>query len=273
MGEIVVELADVRYRYPGAGSDSVAGVSLQVCKGELVGIVGPNGSGKTTLLRLLLGTLHAAGGTVSVAGKPIDQWGRRDLARIIGVVTQREEPAFPLTVDQAVFLGRYPHMTALGGPNRADHDAVARALDRCDVTQFRDRWINTLSGGEWQRVRVARALAQAPEALILDEPTASLDIRHEMEVFELVSHLVHRDHMAGVIITHHVNLAARFVDRVVVMNRGIAEAIGPPNQVVTREVLESVFRWPVEIHSWRGVPQFVPLTSDVPDDEGQPQET
>ncbi len=164
-------------------------------------------------------------------------------------------------------------MTALGGPNRADHEAVARALDRCDVTQFRDRWINTLSGGEWQRVRVARALAQAPEALILDEPTASLDIRHEMEVFELVSHLVHQDRMAGVIITHHVNLAARFVDRVVVMNRGIAEAIGPPSQVVTREVLESVFRWPVEIHSWRGAPQFVPLKSDAPGDEGHAHET
>ena len=272
MGEIVVELAGVRYRYPGAGSDSVAGVSLQVRKGELVGIVGPNGSGKTTLLRLLLGTLRAAGGTVSVAGKPIGQWRRRDLARIIGVVAQREEPAFPLTVNQAVFLGRYPHMTALGGPNRADHETVARALKRCDVAQFRDRWINTLSGGEWQRVRVARALAQAPEALILDEPTASLDIRHEMEVFELVSNLVHRDRMAGVIVTHHVNLAARFVDRVVVVNRGVAEAVGPPNQVITREVLEKVFQWPVAVADWKGVPQFVPLRTDEMPQQNGPME-
>lgn len=262
MGQIVVELSDVRYRYPGAASDSVAGVSLQVRKGELIGIVGPNGSGKTTLLRLLLGTLRPGGGAVSIAGTPVESWKRRDLARVIGVVAQREEPAFPLTVGQAVFLGRYPHMTALGAPSSADHDAVRRALDRCDVAQFRDRWISTLSGGEWQRVRVARALAQQPEVLVLDEATASLDIKHEMEVFELVAHLVRNDGIAGIVVTHHVNLVARFVDRMVIMNRGAAEASGPPGEVLTRVVLESVFRWPVEIQSWRGIPQFVPLPSE-----------
>ena len=127
--------------------------------------------------------------------------------------------------------------------------------------EFTDRRISTLSGGEWQRVRVARALAQEPQALILDEPTANLDIRHEMEVFELVSDLVHGDGIAGVVVTHHVNLAARFVDRMVVMNDGRTEASGTPGEVITREVLERVFGWPVEVDMWRGVPQFVPLKS------------
>jgi iron complex transport system ATP-binding protein len=131
---------------------------------------------------------------------------------------------------------------------------------------FADRRISTLSGGEWQRVRVARALAQEPQALILDEPTANLDIRHEMEVFELVSDLVHRDGIAGVVVTHHVNLAARFVDRMVVMNGGRTEASGTPGEVITQEVLERVFGWRVEVDMWRGVPQFVPLRSS----EGKP---
>jgi iron complex transport system ATP-binding protein len=175
------------------------------------------------------------------------------------VVSQREEPAFPLRVKQAVLFGRYPHMGALGAPSSADIAAVDHALDRCDVASLSDRWVATLSGGEWQRVRIARALAQKPRALVLDEGTASLDIRHEMEVFELVSELVHEGHLAGLLVTHHVNLAARFVDRVVVMDAGAAVAVGRPTEVLTPEVFERVFGWPVAQTDWRGVPQFVAL--------------
>ncbi len=259
MDELILSMSDVRYRYPGAHVDAVAGVNLHVRRGELVGIVGPNGSGKTAMLRLLVGVLHANAGAVTVAGNPVEAWKRRELARVVGVVSQREEPIFPLRVRQAVFLGRYPHMGALGAPSAADRTAVASALERCDVAQLADRWISTLSGGEWQRVRVARALAQEPQVLILDEPTASLDVRHEMEVFQLVHELVHQDGMAGVVVTHQMNLAARFVDKVLVMNDGREEAFGTPRDVMTREVIERVFQWPVHIETWDGVPQFVPL--------------
>lgn len=258
MGEVILRVADARYRYPGAPADSVDGLSLDVRSGELLGIVGPNGSGKTTVLRLLAGVLRPTAGAVSVLDRPVHAWQRRDLARTIGVVAQREEPAFPLTVEQAVFLGRYPHMSPLGAPTREDRAAVEAALERCDVSQFRERWVSTLSGGEWQRVRIARALAQAPRVLMLDEATASLDVRHEMEVFELIAQLV-RDGLAGVVVTHHVNLAARFVDRIVVMKQGVAEASGPPADVITRDLLERVFGWPVEVESWKGAPQFVAL--------------
>ena len=261
MDELILSMSDVRYRYPGAHVDVVAGVTLNVHKGELIGIVGPNGSGKTTMLRLLVGVLRANAGNVTVMGKAVEEWKRRALARVVGVVAQREEPAFPLRVGQAVFLGRYPHLGALGAPSGADRAAVATALERCDVAELEDRWISTLSGGEWQRVRVARALAQEPQALILDEPTASLDVRHEMEVFQLVHKLVHRDGMAGIVVTHQMNLAARFVDKVLVINGGLAEAVGTPGEVMTREVIERVFRWPVHIETWDGVPQFVPLRS------------
>ncbi len=261
MDELILSMSDVRYRYPGARVDAVAGVNLSVRKGELVGIVGPNGSGKTTMLRLLVGVLRANAGAVTVAGHAVEAWKRRELARVVGVVAQREEPTFPLRVGEAVLLGRYPHMGALGAPRAADRTAVASALERCDIAKLEDRWISTLSGGEWQRVRVARALAQEPQALLLDEPTANLDVRHEMEVFQLVHDLVRRDRMAGVVITHHVNLAARFVDNVLVMNDGRAEAFGTPRDVITREVNERVFRWPVHIEIWDGVPQFIPLRS------------
>jgi ABC-type cobalamin/Fe3+-siderophores transport system ATPase subunit len=143
----------------------------------------------------------------------------------------------------------------------ADRDAVARALARCDATALADRWIWTLSGGEYQRVRVARALAQEPRLLALDEPTASLDVRHEMELFELVRGLVDAPGagLAAVMITHHVNLAARFADRVLVLHAGRAAAHGPPADVLTRETVERVFAWPVAIQTFDGRPQMIPL--------------
>jgi iron complex transport system ATP-binding protein len=259
MGDVIIELSGVTYRYPGAPSNSVSSVDLGIREGELVGIVGPNGSGKTTMLRLLAGALKPQSGESFALGRPVRSWKRRELARVIGVVAQREEPAFPLKVEQAVLLGRYPHLSALGAPGERDRAVVTSALERCDVADLRQRWIATLSGGEWQRVRIARALAQEPRALLLDEATANLDIRHEMEVFELVSELVRRGGIGGVLVTHHVNHAARFVDRIMVMDKGVALAVGTPADVLKRELLETVFGWPVDVVSWRDVPQFVPL--------------
>lgn len=256
-----VEARAVRFRYPGAEQESVTDVSLDLTPGELVAVVGPNGSGKTTLLRLLAGAFTPTGGTVTVDRADTRRWNRRELARLIAVVAQREEPAFPLRVHQAVMLGRYPHIGVLGGPGRHDRDAVRSALDRCDVGDLADRWVATLSGGEWQRVRVARALAQDPRVLLLDEATSNLDLRHEMEVFALVAALVRESRLAGLFITHQVNLASRFADRVLVMRRGIAHALGPPAEVLTAELVRQVFEWPVDVYWWQGHPQFIPLAT------------
>ncbi len=259
MAGLIFEARGVSYRYPGAAAPAVRRVDLTVEAGELVAIVGPNGSGKTTLLNVLLGVRVPSEGDARVAGRAAAQWPKRDLARLIGVVAQREEPAFPLRARQVVLFGRYPHLGPLGAPRDVDDRAVMRALERCDALDLGDRWVATLSGGEWQRVRVARALAQEPRALVLDEPTTNLDVRHEMEVLELVAELVRVEGLAGLLVTHQVNLAARFVDRLVVLDRGAARAAGAPADVLTREVLEEVFGWPVEVGSWRGTPQFVPL--------------
>jgi iron complex transport system ATP-binding protein len=264
MGDLIFEAHALRYRYPGAAQEAVCDVSLDVPAGELLGIVGPNGSGKTTLLRLLLGVVRPSSGVTLTGGRSAHTWTPRALAREVGVVVQREEPAFPLRVRQSVELGRYAHLGALGVPGPRDREAVERALERCDVARLADRWVGTLSGGEWQRVRVARALAQEPRALVLDEATASLDIRHEMEVFELAAELVRLEGLAGVLVTHRVNLAARFVDRIVIMDRGIARATGRPSDVLTREVVQGVFQWPVAVQEWDGVPQVIPLRRGRP---------
>lgn len=259
MGDVIFAARGASYRYPGASEDAVTDVTLDVGRGELVGLVGPNGSGKTTFLRLLLGVRAPTAGAVETFGRPAHGWERRALARRIGVVAQREEPTFPLRVRDAVALGRYPHLKPLAALGAHDRAVVEEALDAADITRLADRWVDTLSGGEWQRVRLARALAQEPEVLVLDEATEGLDIRHEMETLELVDALVRRRSLTGVLVTHHVNVAARFVDRLAVFDRGRAAAVGTPADVLTRPILERVFGWPVDVVPWHGVPQLIPL--------------
>ena len=256
---MILEARAVSVRYRRNGPLALYQVSCEVKARELVAVVGPNGSGKTTLLRALLGLVSLEQGSALVDGRPVSQWPRRLLAQTVGVVGQQEDAVFPLTVTETVMLGRYAHLGPLAAPTDRDRAAVQTALERCDIVGLAGRPIDALSGGEWKRVRVARALAQEPRALVLDEPTASLDVRHEMELFELVGQLV-KDGLAGLVITHHLNLAARFAHRIVLLDRGLVVAMGPPAEVLNRETLSRVFEWPVAVTSWPdGSPQVVPL--------------
>lgn len=257
--ELILDVRAVSYRYPGTDRDALAGVSLATRAGEVHAVLGPNGSGKTTLLRVALGLARPATGSAAILGQSAAGWSRRDLARVVGVVPQREENLFPQRVRETVLLGRYPYLSVWGAERPEDQDAVDRALARCDVSSLSTRWIWTLSGGEYQRVRLARALAQEPKLLVLDEPTASLDVRHEMQLFELVRVLADQDGLAVVLITHQVNLAARFADRVLLLADGRAAGDGTPAEVLTRETIERVFAWPVSIAPFEGRPQMIPL--------------
>lgn len=256
---MILDAREVAVRYRPNGPLALDGVSCQVRSSELVAIAGPNGSGKTTLLRALSGLVPLEQGIVLVDGRPVHQWPRRLLAQTIGVVGQQEEAVFPLTVAETVMLGRYAYLGALGAPGPRDRAAVQEALERCDITALASRSVDSLSGGEWKRVRVARALAQEPRALVLDEPTASLDVRHEMELFELVGQLVGGG-LACLVITHHLNLAARFADRILLLDRGVVIAEGTPAAVLNQATLSRVFEWPVAVTPWLdGSPQVVPL--------------
>ena len=261
---MIIQAEDLQVRYAGGKAPALDGVSCRLAQGELVAVVGPNGGGKTTLLRALLGMLPLEQGTVQIDGRPQGDWTRRDLAQVIAVVAQREEMLYPLRVDETVLLGRYARLGPLAPAGAADHAAVENALRRCDIWDLRHRRTDTLSGGEWQRVRVARALAQEPRALLLDEPTAALDIRHEMEIFELVRQLVNEG-LAALVITHHINLAARYATSMLLLSGGRVAADGTPAETLRREILESVFEWPVRVLQWEGsIPQLVPLRPGEP---------
>jgi len=256
---MILEAKAITVRYRRHASAAQDAVSCQVAGSELVAVVGPNGSGKTTLVRALLGLVPVEGGSVLIDDRPVAEWPRRLLAQAVGVVGQQEEAVFPLSVAETVMLGRYARLGPLAPPGPEDRAAVQRALERCDILDLAERSIDSLSGGEWKRVRVARALAQEPRALVLDEPTASLDVRHEMELFGLFWQLGVCG-LAGLVITHHLTLAARFAPRIILVDRGAVVAVCTPAEVLRREILSRVFEWPVAVTKWYdGAPQVVPL--------------
>jgi len=249
-------------RYPGAAVPALDGVSFHVSAGSLYAVLGPNGSGKSTLLRAILGILPSESGSATVKDRPVRAWSRRELARMIGVVPQGETMAFPLTVREMVGMGRYPYLGPLHGEGAKDREAVQRALVQCDVESLASRDVTTLSGGELQRVRIARALAQEPAALVLDEPTTSLDIRHEMAILELLRSSADSG-MTVLVVTHGLDLAARFADRMLLLRRGRVVAEGPPKAVMDAPVLEDVYGWPVAVEPdpVTGTPRVTPLRS------------
>ena len=254
----------IGYRYPGAEGDAIAGVDLAVPAGGFYAVIGPNGCGKTTLLRLLLGAISPHRGRILYEDRPLQEWPRRQLAQRVGVVPQVEELVFPVTVRDLVAMGRYPHLGRFRGEGGEDRRAVEQAMETCDVAPLADRAMDTLSGGERQRARVARALAQDPDTLVLDEPTASLDVRHEMGIFELLRTLTLRG-VTVLIVTHKLNIAARYADRLLLLDRGKAAAEGAPADVLDRTTLERVYRWPLAVTPHdapgpdAGAPQVTPL--------------
>lgn len=261
---MILRAEQISVRYAEAPADALSGVDLSLSAGELVAVAGPNGCGKTTLVRALLGLVGVTRGSVSLDGSPIGSWRRGDLAQVVALVPQREETPFSWRVEELVGFGRYARRGPLSPMTREDRAAVAQALERCDVTPLVHRRVETLSGGEWQRVRIARALAQEPRLLILDEPTASLDLGHEMELFELVRRLVGQG-LAALVITHHLNIAARYASRMLLLDGGRPAATGSPAEVMQAELLSRIFRWPVAIVPVEdGIPQIVPLRPPSP---------
>lgn len=254
-----IEVEGLTVRYPGPGAPALRDVSLEVEPGTLYAVLGPNGSGKSTLMRALLGTVPPSAGRIRLDGRALESWGRRELARAVGAVPQHEHVAFPLTVRELVAMGRYPHLGLLGPERAEDTAAVEEALDRCDARRLANRDVGTLSGGEFQRVRVARALAQTPAALVLDEPTASLDIRHEMEILRLLRTSADQG-ITVLLITHHLDLAARFADRLLLLACGEVAAEGSATEVLDADTLERVYGWPVEVHPdpTTGTPRVTP---------------
>jgi iron complex transport system ATP-binding protein len=256
----VIGIADLVVSYDRASRNAVDGVSFLVPRGKLTALAGPNGSGKSSIVRALLRRAGILGGVVTVDDRDVTTFSYAELARLVAVVPQREEAAFPSRVRDYVALGRYPHLGLWRAPANDDHAAVDQALTQAGVEDLANRDTDALSGGEWQRVRIARALAQQTPALVLDEPTTFLDVAHEMAIFELLSSLA-RSGLAVLLVSHQLNLVARFADTIVLLDEGKVATSGAPAEVMNATLLEAVYRWPVVItrDPAIGAPAVVPL--------------
>lgn len=227
--------------------DAVRGVSIDAAPGEMVAIVGPNGAGKSTLLRVLAGTLRARHGEVRLFGRALDSYDRRSLARLVAVVAQESSVAFPFTVLEVVLMGRAPHLAPFRFESRRDLEIAHEALERLELLELAGRPIQELSGGERKRVFLARALAQEPKVLLLDEPTAFLDLKHISDIFLRFRQLCAGRRTAVLATLHDLNAAAAYADRILLMKDGEVVAYGGADSVLSEENLRRVYETQVYV--------------------------
>jgi iron complex transport system ATP-binding protein len=216
-------------------------IDLNIKKGERIGILGPNGCGKTTLLKLLNRNLHPDSGKVMMNDIDLEEVSKREIARHIAVVPQSNEIRFAFSVRDIVMMGRMPFMGQFQGESSEDVRIVDEAMKKTNVTEFADRLINTMSGGERQRVIIARAIAQKPEIILLDEPNLHLDICYQFEVLDLVKKLSDEEDLTVVIVSHDLPMVVKYCDRIVLIHDHKVFAIGTPEEVLTRENMRIVF--------------------------------
>ena len=255
---------DPEMRYTPNGKLILRGISLDVSPGQCVGILGPNGAGKSTLLRIIAAVLPASAGTVFLDGRALGQWSARERAQRLAFVPQRTGIPFPFRAREVVLMGRTPYLRRWQKEGLEDFRIVDEAMALTDTVPLAGRDVTTLSGGEMQRVALARALAQKPSFLLLDEPTASLDLRHQLEILDVLTELVHSG-VTVLAVLHDLNLAATYCATVILLKDGEVYAAGPPAAVLTPQTLRAVFAVEVFLgtHPVTGGPYIIPLRAEV----------
>jgi iron complex transport system ATP-binding protein len=246
----VVELTEVGFRYPastGGRPFVLSGLSFTIAAGEILGVIGPNSAGKTTLIRLLTRVLAPTDGRVVIEGVALAEWPRWRLAQRVAVVSQDLPPALPFTVEELVLMGRYPHGPRRFFETRADRAIAREAMAASGVLPLAGQPLGALSGGERQRAVLARALAQRPRLLVLDEPTAHLDLRYQVECVGLLRRLNRDDGLTVVLVSHDLNLAAEVSDRLLLLADGRPVRVGAPAEVLDEALLASVYGCAVAI--------------------------
>jgi len=239
-----IEIQDLLFAYD--ERTVIDGISLSVDAGEMVGILGPNGSGKTTLLKIVSAVLRGRG-EVKLAGKDIRSYSRRELSRLFAVVPQESAVAFPYTVAEIVLMARASFHSPLAFEGEKDLAVARQAMERTDTLALSNRYLHELSGGEKQRVMIARALAQEPQILLLDEPSAFLDLQHQVQILDLMRQLNREQGPTIIAALHDLNLAALYFDRLVMLRDGKIYRDGSPENVITEETIRELYGVPVRI--------------------------
>ncbi len=216
-------------------------LSFRVQQGDVFIIIGPNGSGKTTLIKLIVGVLKIQRGQVDIFQNPLRNYSQKSLARAIAYVPQGLSLGFPFKVEETVLMGRAPHQNILGLASEDDTDIADQAMKFTEIAHLAHRKMDQLSGGEQQRVFIARALCQEPDIIFLDEPTASLDLAHQVRIMDLMERLKLKKGVTVVMVSHDVNLAGMYADRLLLLNGGKVESIGRPDSVLTYQQLEKTY--------------------------------
>ena len=243
------EILSIKHVAAGYGSREVlTDVTLSVREGEFAGLIGSNGAGKSTLIKCVFGLIPLRRGALSICGRENAALKSRERARLAAVVPQSYHVEYDFTVEDIVMMGRNPYLNLRRRESPEDYEIVENAMKLTNTEQFRDRFYNELSGGERQRVILARAIAQKPRLLLLDEPTSSLDVHHQIEVMELITRLNQEEHIAVLAVLHDINMASRFCQRMIMLQEGRVFADGTPSEVINRQNMESLYQMKLMIH-------------------------
>lgn len=221
-------------------------VSLNVEQGTFYMIIGPNGAGKTTLLKAMAGLIQASNGSIAIQGRDLHHYSVRKLARILAMVPQQVALDFPFSVGETVLLGRSPHLGLLTFESRHDHKLARQAMEFTDVAHLAHRRLDEVSGGERQRVIIARAICQQPQIILLDEPTASLDPAHQLKIMDLLERLRHQG-VTVIMVSHDLNLAGVYGDTLLLLQDGAIASLGTPEQVLNEEQLQASYQCPLMV--------------------------
>lgn len=236
----MISAQDVNFGY--GGSFHLQNISFEMAKGAFWGVIGPNGSGKSTLLKILSKVIETQQGTIKIDGRNLKTFVLSELARKMAVVGSEAQFSFPYHVQDVVLMGRIPFVGRLGLHTQRDHQVVDSVLRKTETWTYRDRYIHELSSGERQRVLLARALAQEPKILLLDEPTAHLDLHYEIEIFQILKALNTGESLTILTVSHNLNLMGEFCEKLILMEAGACRQIGTPAEILTASLLRDVFR-------------------------------
>jgi iron complex transport system ATP-binding protein len=235
----IISAKNINFSY--AAKPVMEDVSFAIDEAQIVSIIGPNGSGKTTLLKIINGTLFPDAGQMLIDGKETSRWSRKDIAQKVAIVPQETAVIFPFYAEEIVLMGRFPHLSNYRFEDKKDYRMVREAMEKTDTLSFAAQRFDELSAGERQRVLIARALAQEPKVLLLDESTVFLDLKHQVQFLTLLQQLKTAQQLTVIFVTHDINLAAQHASRIILLYSGKIYAIGKPAEVITAANIKEVY--------------------------------